>query len=230
MLNNIKNSYNSSIKNSNFMKSSILIVKNDLINHNLLEVSLNNSLKNFEMYTVKSIDEAKEILKILNFNLVVFDIKDCSEGDIIDLYIIKRFQAAQKDIKTLIISNLSSEDYEYRFLKKGANGFLNSDCTIDKINRVICNILHKGHYISEETQKKIVLRRQQRIKISLKEHLSNREYEITKLLVKGKKTGEIAEILNIALSTVSTYKNRIFFKAKVSDVVELARIFNEENN
>ncbi|MNE68628.1 Virulence factors putative positive transcription regulator BvgA [compost metagenome] len=56
------------------------------------------------------------------------------------------------------------------------------------------------------------------------ELLSDREIEVAELLVKGLGNIEIANILKIQMSTVSTYKIRIFEKLKISNVVNLSEI------
>ena len=61
------------------------------------------------------------------------------------------------------------------------------------------------------------------------QRLSRREYEIMLHLVDGLKNGEIAKANNIGTSTVSTYKNRIFGKLKVSSVARLSVLCRELN-
>ena len=56
--------------------------------------------------------------------------------------------------------------------------------------------------------------------------LSKREIEIVKLLVKGDRNLEISNFLGIQMSTVSTYKNRVFEKLKINNLVELIEKYN----
>jgi DNA-binding NarL/FixJ family response regulator len=55
--------------------------------------------------------------------------------------------------------------------------------------------------------------------------LSKKEETVTKLLIEGKSTGQIADNLNIKSNTVSTYKKRIFEKTEAKNIFELAKIF-----
>ena len=57
------------------------------------------------------------------------------------------------------------------------------------------------------------------------DNLSNREFEIAKLLISGEGNLEISNKLNIQMSTVSTYKNRIFEKLNINNVVSLSELF-----
>ncbi len=60
---------------------------------------------------------------------------------------------------------------------------------------------------------------------SKKWRLSKKEETVTKLLIEGKSTGQIADNLNIKSNTVSTYKKRIFEKTEAKNIFELAKIF-----
>jgi DNA-binding NarL/FixJ family response regulator len=57
------------------------------------------------------------------------------------------------------------------------------------------------------------------------EQLSNREIEVARLLIKGYGNLEIAELLNIKKSTVSTFKNRIFEKLDIDNLADLIDFF-----
>ena len=57
--------------------------------------------------------------------------------------------------------------------------------------------------------------------------LSNREFEVAQLLINGYGNLEISNKLNVQMSTVSTYKNRVFEKLNVTNVVALSNIFKE---
>jgi DNA-binding NarL/FixJ family response regulator len=58
-------------------------------------------------------------------------------------------------------------------------------------------------------------------------NLSQREFEVASLIIAGKKTKEIADELNIKSNTVSTIKKNIFYKLKISTVIDL---FNLSQN
>jgi len=52
--------------------------------------------------------------------------------------------------------------------------------------------------------------------------LSDREVEVMQLLIQGRAIGEIAQLMNLQVSTISTYKTRVFKKLEVNNVIELA--------
>ena len=63
--------------------------------------------------------------------------------------------------------------------------------------------------------------------VELLESLANRERQIFDFIVKGVRTKEIGDLLNIKPNTVSTIKKVIFRKLKVSTNIELYKIAQE---
>ena len=88
-------------------------------------------------------------------------------------------------------------------------------------------LLDKGYYYSEAVKLKLETGSKSKISGNPLENLSNREFEIAKLLVSGEGNIEISNKLDLKMSTVSTYKNRIFEKLKVNSVIALADVFKE---
>lgn len=56
--------------------------------------------------------------------------------------------------------------------------------------------------------------------------LSNRQQEIIQLIFQGKSTSQIAAVLNLKLSTISTIKSQILKKMQVSNIIELVKTYN----
>ena len=118
--------------------------------------------------------------------------------------------------------------YGVRYVQQGANGFLNKFCSEDTLVTAIKSILEKGHYFSRELTDKLEQKGNKKNIIYSIDNLSNREYEISKLLVNGYGNLEIANKLNIQMSTVSTYKNRVFEKLNINNIVALSDILKED--
>lgn len=96
---------------------------------------------------------------------------------------------------------------------------LSSEKTLIK---AVQSIFEEGYYplklirmLSDPPQKKDV-----------RKILSEREFEVFKLLAEGNGNLEIANILQIQSSTASTYKRRIYSKLRISNLVELLKIYN----
>lgn len=164
-------------------------------------------------------DLALSFLEKEDFDLLILDI-NLPGGDYV--HMIEAVKMRDDNISILIFSNYDEELYALQFLKSGADGYLQKDAQPDEISTALDKLLKKDKYISDIVQKQLLNTITGRKDKTDTESLSNREWEIMRLLIKGSSPSEIKRILNIQLSTISTYKARIFEKMKVSNVLELA--------
>jgi DNA-binding NarL/FixJ family response regulator len=115
-----------------------------------------------------------------------------------------------------------SEDlYAVRVLKAGAAGYMNKNAAADDLITAVRRILTGRKYITPEIAEKLL----DKFDDDLKPHtrLSNREFEIFKHLASGKTLSQIAVILSLALTTISTHRSRIMEKLGLSTNSELTR-------
>lgn len=131
-------------------------------------------------------------------------------------------KAACPGLRVLIFSAFDEEQFALRYLHAGADGFLNKLSSEDKISLAVRTILEGNRYTSEKVKDLIFENTLNNMPHNPLQTLSNRELEIAGMLVSGEGNLEIANRLNLQKSTVSTYKNRIFEKLGVNNVVSLA--------
>lgn len=131
----------------------------------------------------------------------------------------------QPKLKILVFSSQDEDLYAMRYLKMGADGYLNKLSASDRINQALNAMLDKGRYISEEVTHNMMTNS---IKgnqtISPLESLSNRELQVANKLVEGLPLKELSQQLNLHTSTISTYKNRVFEKLDIQSIPELVEI------
>jgi DNA-binding NarL/FixJ family response regulator len=127
--------------------------------------------------------------------------------------------------KILILSCHEEEFYGLRYIKNGADGYLQKYSSEANIVQAVDKILKKGYYYSDVLQKKLAKVKKSKVHVNPIDSLSNREFEIAKMLVNGSGNLEIANKLNIQMSTVSTYKNRVFEKLQINNVMALSQFF-----
>lgn len=134
---------------------------------------------------------------------------------------IHELKSIQNSLKILVFSGYDN-DVALQYIREGAEGYLNKQSNEEQIKSAVKSILDKGYYYPTELIVPII----QNKKNSPGEKLSSREYEIFKLLSYGNGNLEIANMLNIKMSTVSTYKKRIFEKLNVANIAELIKAYN----
>ncbi|TDE31769.1 MULTISPECIES: response regulator transcription factor [Flavobacterium] len=204
------------------MENKILIINDCLVVRAGVAIILKQHIKNLNISNAENFIQAIEILKTSYFNLIFFGI-NIRGGK--NLGMIEDLRAIQPDVKILIFSVFEEDQYACRYILSGANGYLNKSCSEKKIIEAVTIILENGKYISSEIANKIVEATLNKKTINPLDLLSKREFEITSLLVNGNGNLEIANKLNIQMSTVSTYKIRVYEKLKINNLVELIGVF-----
>ncbi|WP_395042910.1 response regulator [Flavobacterium sp.] len=205
----------------------ILIVDDYLIVRKGIELIIHENIPNTIVHHAENYNEAIQIIKALNIDLIILDI--IIEG-VEDIKIMFEIKHIQKKTKILIFSCHEEEFYGLRYIKNGADGFLNKTCTDVKIIEVIYEILAIGNYHSKEIKDKLISKGVKKRFLNPIENLSDREFEVAKMLVNGSGNLEIANKLNIQMSTVSTYKTRVFEKLDINNIVALSAFFKPSIN
>jgi DNA-binding NarL/FixJ family response regulator len=112
--------------------------------------------------------------------------------------------------------------------KAGAKGYVLKESTGEDIMEAIRTVSKGGFFLSEGVLEKIVdynLEQQMDFEESnLQSVLSRREQEILKLVVEGKSSKAIGDILSISPKTVNSYRYRMMEKLNVHDIAGLVKI------
>lgn len=154
-------------------------------------------------------------LKTERFDLLILDIN--MEGNLFK-YMIKEIKKIQQDILILIFSGYDESIGEY--FRQGAEGYLNKLEGQTEIIKAVDDIFEKGYFFSSKLVRNIA---NYTPKNRLEDILSERELQVFRLLLEGNGNIEIANFLNIQLTTVSTYKKRVFTKLNVTKLVDLIK-------
>lgn len=195
--------------------------------HSVITKSLSFILN--ELYVDSKIfqfNNIKDLLKTLHTTTANLLLLDITFPDGNTLNIIPTIKKIQPDLKILIFSGLEEDIYAIRYINAGANGYLSKLSTEEEIKNAIKEVMESGKYLSKNIQDRITNNYIFKKPSNPLESLSNRELEITHLMVEGYGNLEICAALDLQKSTVSTYKNRIFEKLGVDNLSDLLQLFN----
>jgi two-component system, NarL family, invasion response regulator UvrY len=171
-------------------------------------------------------DSAIELLKKNSFDLIMFDVQMPNTNSFgLFEYIMNFYPQAN----VLVFSMGSEMLYGRRFIIAGAKGYLSKNASIDEVRKAIDSVLSGHKYISENLIDAFIGEPKKSHRGNPFSQLSDREFEITSLILSGLSVSEIGQQLHIQPSTVGTYKTRIFEKLNVSNVIqlkELASLYN----
>jgi len=107
------------------------------------------------------------------------------------------------------------------FLKAGASGFLCKNSASEELVTAIRKINTHGRFLSENMIDMLASDVMPSKSTLPHEQLSSRELETMYMLVSGKRVKDIADELELSVSTIFTYRGRIFEKLDVRSNLEL---------
>jgi DNA-binding NarL/FixJ family response regulator len=205
------------------MKYRILIVDDHLVVRTGVTIILQNEIDNLNISYASNFLETINLLNHAVFDLIILDI-NIPGGKNTEMIV--DIRSIQSNVKILMFSAHEEEFYALRYIHAGADGYLNKLSGEDKIVEAVKSIMNFGKYLTYEIIEKLNNFSLQKEPFNPFDKLSKREIEIVKLLIKGEGNLEISNNLGIQMSTVSTYKNRVFEKLKINNLVELIEKYN----
>lgn len=202
--------------------NSILILDDHLVVRKGVKLFLNEKFGSYMVYESENYPATLDMVNRISFDVIFLDI---NINGVENIKMMREIKSIQPEVKILVFSSHEEKQYGLRYIQNGADGFLNKFCSEEKMELALKQLLEKGYYYSEAIKNKLATSSKTKTSTNPLESLSNREFEIAKLLVDGEGNLEISNKLDLKMSTVSTYKNRIFEKLKVNSVVALADVF-----
>lgn len=136
---------------------------------------------------------------------------------------LKQIKEINPEIPVLIMSMHSEDQYALRVLKSGAAGYLNKDTVHEDILSAIATVRMGRNFITPSIAEKLAGALQSDKEKMPHEYLSNREFDVMKMLAAGNTISEIAAKLYLNSTTVSTYRTRIFEKTGMKTNADLTR-------
>lgn len=131
--------------------------------------------------------------------------------------------------KIIILSAYYEDFLIQKAERKGIHAFLKKETTSEELIEIIESSVNSPFYSQKKLQKSINIFAQKDSTISNKFRLSNQEKEIIKLIVQGKTSKEIADILYISKMTVDTHRRNINKKLAVTNSSSLVKFAHENN-
>lgn len=137
------------------------------------------------------------------------------------LEVLKELKSRKPRLPIIMLSMHRGEEYVTRAFRAGASGYLTKESMMDELVQAVEKVSQGGKYISPSIAEALVSLFDTGRDLPPHKLLSDREYEVMSLLVKGKKTREIAHELFLSPNTVNTYRSRILEKMNKKNIVEL---------
>jgi len=153
-----------------------------------------------------------------NWDLVILDVTMPGRSGVDVLADLKRMRPK---LPVVVLSMHPEDQYGKRVLKAGASGYMNKDSAPEELIKAIRKVLAGGRYVSPALAEVLAMDLGAGGDQPLHARLSDRELEVLRLVGSGKSVSEIAEVLHLSVTTVSTYRARILEKMHLRTTAEL---------
>jgi len=137
--------------------------------------------------------------------------------------LIKQIKSESPRLPILVLSMHKEDEYAVRTIRAGASGYLCKDSASQQLLNAIRKVAAGGNFISAEFAGDLAFGMIRKDDRPLHAALSDREFQILRLLSAGAAGLAIAQQLNISAKTVSTYKTRILQKLQIDSTADLIR-------
>lgn len=178
-------------------------------------------LEGFPGAYVEEVGDAEDLIKYVvkaEWDVVISDLSMPGRSGLDALQQIKQLHP---NLPVLILSIHPEEQYALRVLKAGASGYLSKDMAPDELVNAVKKVMLGKKYITASVAEKLAATLDQDHNKPLHEFLSDREFNVLKMLAAGRSVSEIAETLFLSVTTVSTYRSRIMTKMNLKNNAEL---------
>jgi DNA-binding NarL/FixJ family response regulator len=197
-----------------------LIVDDHSLVRNGLTQILAKTYPGAEIAEARDAKTALAFVTQTKFDVVVLDI---SLPDQSGLDVLKQIKELQMDAKILILTMHPEDQFAVRVLKAGASGYLTKDSASEEVAIAVKKILDGGTYVSAALAEKLASNLHAPSQRLPHDRLSDREYQILRMIGIGKSVKEIAYELSLSIKTISTYRARVLAKLKFKGNADVIR-------
>lgn len=156
----------------------------------------------------------------LDFDVLVLDLSMPGRSG---MELIKLIKAEKPKLRILVLSMHQELQYAVRAIKSGASGYLTKESAPAQLEQAIRKIAGGGAFVTADVAEQLALGAMPGSEAAAHEKLSDREFEIFRMLAAGVSVTEIASRLILSVKTVSTHKANLMHKMGLQNTTDLVR-------
>jgi DNA-binding NarL/FixJ family response regulator len=164
--------------------------------------------------------EAMLLASQQDWDLVILEISLGHNGG---LDLLKQIKRLRPKMPVLVLTELGEQQYALRAIKAGAAGYVTKVSYVTELLQAVKKVAQGGRYVSSSLAETLSEHLNDKPAESIHDLLSDREFQVMRLIGGGKTVSEIALLLAISDKTVSTYRARILEKTGMKNNAELIR-------
>ncbi len=162
--------------------------------------------------------EALDLVWKEDWDVVVLDITMPGRSG---LDVLREIKRSRPKVPVLVLSMHPENQFAVRVLKRGAAGYMTKESAPEELVGAMKKVLAGGRYVSNSLAEKLATYLSSETSRPPQELLSDREFQVLRLLASGKIVSEIARELSLSVKTISTYRTRILEKMGLRNNAEL---------
>ncbi len=182
-----------------------------------LKQILTDGFKRATYGEARNAQEALDLVWSQEWDVVVMDITMPGRSG---LDVLREIKQSKPRLPVLVLSMHPENQFAVRVLKAGASGYMTKESAPDELMGAVKKVLAGGRYVSNALAENLAasLSVNQR---APQEKLSDREFQVLRLIASGRMATEIARELSLSVKTISTYRSRILEKMGMKNNAEL---------
>jgi DNA-binding NarL/FixJ family response regulator len=165
-----------------------------------------------------SVPEVRRLLIDHRWDVVVLDINMPGGGG---LELLGEMRRQGIGPRVLVLTVYPEDQYAVRAIRAGAAGFLTKESAPEKLIEAVRKIASGGRHVSPELAETLASLVAGEADGTPHERLSDREFEVFKMLAAGRTVSQVAQDLALSVKTVSTHRTRILKKMEMKTNADL---------
>lgn len=162
-----------------------------------------------------------EVLRLIRkqqFDVVLMDMSMPGKSGV---ELIAQIKTEKPKLAILVLSMHNEEQYAVRALRAGALGYMTKESSLNQVAAAVRKVASCGVYISSGVAERLVLEMGGHHDVAPHTLLTDREYQIFKMIVSGVPLTAIADRLSLSIKTVSTHKTRMLQKMDMDNTAKM---------
>jgi two-component system invasion response regulator UvrY len=180
-------------------------------------------LEEYPSATIEEVSDAESLIKktiTSEWDIVICDLSMPGRSG---LDALRQIKQSSPSLPVLIMSMHPEDQYALRVLKAGASAYLGKDTIHDELINAIHTARLGKKYITPSIAERLADAFENDTDKDNHAALSDREFDVFKLIAAGKSVSEIANQFSLSITTVSTYRSRILEKMNMKSNAEMTR-------
>jgi two-component system, NarL family, invasion response regulator UvrY len=198
----------------------ILIVDDHVMIRQGLRQILADAFAKAILGEASSANEALEQVAKSRWDVVLLDITMPGKSG---LDVLKQMVEAQPNLAVLVLSMHPEDQYAVRVLRTGAAGYITKNTASEEVIGAVKKVLAGGKYVSASLAENLAANLNSPAAKAPHELLSDREYQVMRMIAVGRSVKEIAFELSLSVKTISTYRTRILEKTRLKTNADIIR-------